>query len=144
MAFRFLPGAFLPACGLTYFGLQRSWVNYYTLIYQGWEEALSKFKAKIAEIEETNPETESFAFEKFLSILCVEARAKMLHSFMDTLKNQRDFWENTLINNPALPFVYRTEIDTFHQRMHELRRKISALEKRTRNETAISSYLRHQ
>ena len=36
-------------------------------------------------------------------------------------KNQRDFWENSLTNNPALPFIYRTEIDTFYQRIHELR-----------------------
>ena len=127
-----------------YIDLQRSWINYYTLFYQGWEEVLSKIRAKMAGVEETNSETENFTIEKFLSIFCVEAQAKMLHSFMDTLKHQRDFWENSLTNNPALPFVYRTEIDTFHQRMHELRRKINALGKRTRNETAISSFFRHQ
>ena len=117
----------------SYFDLQLSWINYYTLLYQRWEEVLSKIRAKMAEAEKTNLETENFTIENFFSIFCVEAQAKMLHSFMDTLKNQRDFLENSLTNNPSLPFVYRTEIDTFHQRMHELRRKISALEKRTRN-----------
>jgi hypothetical protein len=133
----------------SYFDLQRSWINYYTLFYHGWEEALSKFSAKMAELKGTNPETGNLTFEKFLTIylatlkeyfdlllksdLFVETQAKMLHSFMDTLKYQRDFWENLLTANPALPFVYRTEIDTFYQRMHELRRKINVLEKRTRN-----------
>ncbi|GAB6274329.1 MAG: hypothetical protein STSR0004_11920 [Peptococcaceae bacterium] len=142
----------------SYVDLQRSWINYYTLLYQGWEEALSKFKAKMAGLKGNNPETDRFTsvphvqsltFENFLSIclatlkehfdlllksdLYVETQAKMLHSFMDTLKYLRDFWESLLMANPALPFVCRTEIDTFYQRVNELRRKINVLERKTRN-----------
>jgi hypothetical protein len=152
----------------SYFDLQRSWINYYTLLYQGWEEALNKFKAKMATLKGNNPEItclgahspgqegrasvshdQSLTFENFLSIclatlkehfdlllksdLYVETQAKMLHSFMDTLKYLRDFWESLLMANPALPFVCRTEIDTFYQRVNELRRKINVLERRTRN-----------
>ena len=152
----------------SYFDLQRSWISYYTLLYQGWEEALSKFKSKMAELKRNNPEparnyaggtdhfasaspVQSLTFENFLSIclatlkehfdlllksdLYVETQAKMLHSFMDTLKYLRDFWESLLMANPALPFVCRTEIDTFYQRVNELRRKINVLERRTRNST---------
>jgi len=130
----------------SYFDLQRSWINYYSLLYRGWEEALSKFSSKMTELKGTNPETGSLTFEKFSSIclttlkenfdlllksdLYVETQAKMLHSFMDTLKYQRDFWEALLTANPALPFVYRTEIDTFYQRVHELRRKIKRFRKK--------------
>ncbi|HAG08737.1 MAG TPA: hypothetical protein DCK87_04130 [Desulfotomaculum sp.] len=158
----------------SYFDLQRSWIDYYTLLYQGWEEALSKFRVKMTELKRNAPDparnyeggTDHFAsvslaqpacqiagrgltFENFLSIclatlkehfdlllksdLYVETQAKMLHSFMDTLKYLRDFWESLLMDNPALPFVCRTEIDTFYQRVNELRRKINVLERRTRN-----------
>ncbi|HBQ29257.1 hypothetical protein HX99_03570 [Peptococcaceae bacterium SCADC1_2_3] len=142
--------------------LQKAWFDYYTKLYETWENVQEEFTKIMTEARSghnpgnnpghnnpgNNPgnSPEAIPYHKFVELSIgtaanlyerllgedsfVEAQSKMIHELMDTIVNQRKFWEALLGAYPFLPFVYRSEIDDAYQRLHTLRRKVRDVEKR--------------